>query len=312
MDGLLTDGLLMDGLLPTACALCPRACGANRAAGEKGACGADDRLYVARAALHYWEEPPISGTHGSGAVFFSHCSLRCVYCQNASISMGDVGKETNIERLGRIFCELEAQGAHNINLVTPTHYAPQIRAALDEARAAGMALPVVYNTSGYETVCAIRALEGYVDVYLTDLKYASPALAARYSNAPDYPKTAWAALDAMVEQVGAYEEGDSSLLARRGVIVRHLALPGQVEDSKAVLGTLFSRYQNRICYSLMSQFTPIAGQLEGFAELRRTLSGTEYDELVDYALALGIETCFTQEAEAASEDFIPPFDLDGV
>ena len=180
------------------CDLCPRSCGVDRAAGERGACGADGRLVVARAALHFWEEPPISGSRGSGTVFFAHCPLRCVYCQNAVIAAGEAGAEVSVERLGEMCLELQEQGALNVNFVTPTHYAPEARAAVAWARERGLALPVVWNTSGYETVAAVRANAGTVDAYLADFKYADAELARRYSHAPDYPEVALAALEAMV------------------------------------------------------------------------------------------------------------------
>ncbi|MDR3053696.1 MAG: radical SAM protein [Coriobacteriales bacterium] len=298
--------------LPVSCKLCPRACGANRAAGEHGVCGADDTLRVARAALHAWEEPPISGWRGSGTVFFSNCPLQCVYCQNESISSGRVGKAIAVERLARIFLELQKQGAHNINLVTPTQYVPQITEALATARMAGLQLPVVYNTSGYETVETIEMLKGHVDIYLTDFKYCDPKLACRYSNAPDYEQLALRALRAMLAQVGDYTLGDEGIL-QRGVIVRHLLLPGQLGDSKAVVATVFSACKNRVCYSLMNQYTPLlGGGCERFAELGTTVSEADYSALIDFALGLGITNSFMQEGGTAEESFIPPFDLTGV
>jgi putative pyruvate formate lyase activating enzyme len=296
-------------LLPTSCTLCPRRCGANRAAGQHGLCGADDTLQVARAALHFWEEPPISGTKGSGTVFFSNCPLHCVYCQNEPISSGCAGKAIGIERLAEIFLELQAQGAHNINLVTPTHYVSQIIAALDTARAAGLTLPIVYNTSGYETVETIERLAGSIDIYLTDFKYASPALAARYSHAPDYPSVALKALQAMVDQVGEYSEDEP--LLKTGVILRHLLLPGQLEDSKEVIRRAYAAVGNKVCYSLMSQYTPLVGVTLPL-ELQQTVVEQDYDELIDYALDLGIIHSFMQEGGAAKESFIPAFDLTGV
>jgi putative pyruvate formate lyase activating enzyme len=298
--------------------LCPRACSANRRAGQTGTCGADDTLVVARAALHFWEEPPISGTRGSGTVFFSNCPLHCIYCQNYPIAQGQAGKAITVERLAQIYLELEAQGAHNINLVTPTHYVPQILDALDLARTRGLELPIVYNTSGYEQPVTIDMLAGTVDIYLTDFKYANPVLAARYSNAPDYPAAALAALQAMFKQVGSYTLGDDGLL-RRGIIVRHLMLPGQLADSKAIVRALFERYGNAVCYSLMNQYTPMpqlaTAEEDGgcrYPELRATVSEDEYSELVDYALDLGITNSFMQEGGTAEESFIPPFDLTGV
>ena len=248
--------------LPHHCRLCPRACGADRAAGQTGYCGADDRLMVARAALHHWEEPCLSGapddTRGSGTVFFSGCALRCCYCQNYPISQEGVGKAITVERLAEIFLRLQRDGARNINLVTATQYLPQVRRALDLARADGLALPIVYNTGGYETVAAVKALTGYVDIWLTDFKYADPALADRLSAAPDYPAVAEAALRQMLLQTGAPVYDKEGFL-QRGVIVRHLALPGCVQDSRAVLTTLAHLQQETgipFVPSLMSQFTP--------------------------------------------------------
>jgi putative pyruvate formate lyase activating enzyme len=313
-------------LLPTACELCPRRCHVNRAVGEVGWCGADDSLRVARAALHRWEEPPISGVSGSGTVFFSNCTMRCVYCQNVGIAHGDVGRAVSVERLAQIFCEQQRRGANNLNLVTPTHYAPQIKTALRMARAAGCTLPVVYNTGGYETVEAIHGLLGFVDVYLTDFKYASPELSQRYSSASDYTQVALAALDAMVEQVGAYALGgldrgsainplsadeDPVPLLTRGIIVRHLMLPGQLEDSKAVVRLLHDSFGDAICLSLMNQYTPLP-YVADWPELMCTVLDSEYDELIDYALDLGVSNSFMQEGGAAEESFIPDFDYEGV
>lgn len=313
-------------LLPSSCELCPRRCGANRAAGERGACGADDRLVVARAALHFWEEPPLSGEDGSGAVFFSHCPLGCSYCQNGSIARGQAGAPVTVARLAEMMRELEAQGALNVNLVTATHYAPQARAAVATAREAGMALPVVWNTSGYETVEAVRANRGTVDVYLADLKYADAGLAARYSAAPDYPAVALDALDAMVEAVGepAFDEHRGQERLVRGVIVRHLLLPDCLDDSRAVVRLLHERYGPAVRLSLMSQYTPVlaaaaeAGDararrvLERCPELAHTVPEADYEALLDYADDLGVEDYYWQEGSAAEESFIPAFDLTGV
>lgn len=313
-------------LLKSSCDLCPRRCGANRQAGERGACGADDRLIVARAALHFWEEPPISGEAGSGTVFFAHCPLRCSYCQNAVIAAGQAGREVSVERLADICLELQGQGALNINFVTPTHYAPQIAAAAALSRGKGLRLPIVWNTSGYETPEAVRALAGTVDVYLADFKYADSALAERYSRAPDYPTAALAALDAMVDQVGdaVFDEYNGQRRLARGVVVRHLMLPDALEDSKRVVELLHFRYGPRILLSLMNQYTPVlaaaarrgdrhaAAVLRSCPELARRVPDAEYGQLLDFADSLGIEEYFWQEGGAAEESFIPPFDLTGV
>jgi putative pyruvate formate lyase activating enzyme len=304
-------GASLDDVLPLACTLCPRSCAANRRAGDRGSCGADHTLRVARAALHHWEEPPVSGERGSGTVFFSNCSLRCVYCQNEAISTGRVGASITIERLAKIFVELAEQGAHNINLVTPTHYAPQILRAIEMAREQGMALPIIYNTGGYEALLTVERLAGSVDAYLTDFKYASRSRANRYSRAPDYPEVALAALRAMVAQVGDYALDDEGMLCS-GVIVRHLMLPGQLEDSRAVLDLVYEAVGNRVCYSLMNQYTPMPHESARFAELRAKVSEEEYDALIEYALDIGITTSFMQEGDTATDRFIPAFDLTGI
>ena len=310
----------------SSCDLCPRACGVDRSAGARGVCGADGRLRIARAALHFWEEPPISGTHGSGTVFFSWCPLRCTYCQNAVIADGEVGAEISVERLAEIYLELQAKGALNINLVTPTHYAPHARAALDLARAQGMDLPIVWNTSGYETVRSIRENQGYADVYLADFKYASRKLAARYSKAPDYPQIALDAIAAMVDEVGSpcFDEYEGDERMTRGVVVRHLMLPGALEDSMRVVRTVWERFGNSVLLSIMNQYTPVladrANDGDAFArrelkrcpELSRRVPDGDYERLLDFADSLGIDDYFWQEGGAAEESFIPAFDLEGV
>lgn len=308
------------------CDLCPRLCGADRAAGKRGACGADGRLMVARAALHFWEEPPISGSRGSGTVFFAHCPLRCVYCQNAVIAAGEAGAEVSVERLGEMCLELQEQGALNVNFVTPTHYAPEARAAVAWARERGLALPVVWNTSGYETVAAVRANEGTVDAYLTDFKYVDAELARRYSHAPDYPEVALAALEAMVEEAGrpTFDEVDGEPRLTGGVVVRHLMLPGALEDSKRVVRLVHERFGDAVLLSLMNQYTPVladaakagdaraAATLDRCPELAERVSDDEYELLLDYADELGVEDYFWQQGGAAEDSFIPAFDLSGV
>lgn len=319
-------GLMQANNLPAECDLCPRKCGANRAAGVSGMCGADDGLVVARAALHFWEEPPISGSAGSGTVFFAHCPLRCAYCQNAVIAEGRAGRTISVERLAEICLELQGQGALNVNFVTPTHYAPQVRSAVALARRKGLFLPIVWNTSGYETIASIEANAGVVDVYLTDFKYANASLAARYSRASDYVDIALAALDAMVDQVGepSFDEVDGLPRMVRGVVVRHLMLPGAFEDSKRVVELVHSRYGGSVLLSLMNQYTPVvsaaaqAGDRRAAAWLRRcpeladTVSGEEYESLLEYADELGVQDYFWQEGGAAEESFIPAFDCAGV
>ena len=295
------------------CNLCPRECGVDRASGQLGVCGQTEELKVARAALHYWEEPCISGEEGSGAVFFSGCPLHCVFCQNENIANGTTGKKITVSRLSEIFLELQEKGANNINLVTPGHFVPQIIKALDRARADGLFLPVVYNTSSYENVDTIRMLEGYVDIYLPDFKYMDSRLSARYSHAPDYAKVAKAAVAEMVRQTGkaSFLHGDEDSLIKRGTIVRHLTLPGCMEDSKSVLKYLHETYGDTIYISIMNQFTPLSN-LEKYPELNRRITEEEYEELVDYAIEIGIQNGFIQEGDTAEESFIPAFDCEGV
>lgn len=293
--------------------LCPRNCGARRNAGEIGVCGQTDRLKAARAALHFWEEPCISGKEGSGTVFFSGCSLHCVFCQNRDISDGTAGKFITAERLTEIFLELQEKGANNINLVTPGHFAPQIARALAGAKEQGLRLPVVCNTGSYEYVETLKGLEGLVDIYLPDFKYMDSTLGRRYSHAENYSEVAKAALAEMVRQTGAavFEKGDEDGLIKRGTIVRHLVLPGCTEDSKAVIKYLYETYGNTIYISIMNQFTPMSG-LEKYPEINRRVTKEEYEEVVDYAISLGVENGFIQEGETAEESFIPAFDGKGI
>ena len=305
-------------LLPSACDWCPRRCGANRAAGEKGFCGADDTMRVARAALHFWEEPPLSGKTGSGAVFFSGCPLRCCFCQNAVIAADQVGKEISPGRLEEIFFELRDQGALNINLVTPTHYAPLIAYVAAHARARGFDLPFVWNTSGYETVEALHAIAPVADVFLADFKYAHSELARTFSYAVDYPEVALDALDAMVEITGEpqFDEYHGQFRMTRGVVVRHLLLPGHVPESCAAVELLYKRYGEKVLLSLMNQYTPVldvsSAAAQKYPELLRAPSSKEYEQLLDFADSLGIEDYFWQEGGAIDESFIPAFDFTGV
>lgn len=295
------------------CRLCPRNCGVRRETGEIGVCGQTDRLKAARVALHYWEEPCISGKEGSGTVFFSGCNLHCVFCQNRSISDGSAGKYITTERLSEIFLELQEKGANNINLVTPGHFAVQIAEALTRAKKQGLHLPVVYNTGSYEYVETLRQMEGLVDIYLPDFKYMDTVLGLRYSHAADYSEVAKAAIAEMVRQTGAtvFENDDEDGLMKRGTVVRHLVLPGYVEDSKAVIRYLYETYGNRIYISIMNQFTPMPG-LAGYPEINRRVTAKEYGKVVDYALSIGVECGFIQEGETAEESFIPAFDGEGI
>lgn len=292
------------------CLLCPRKCGINRSTGQTGVCGVSSEIKVARAALHYWEEPCISGKRGSGAVFFSGCSLHCVFCQNREISDGKEGKVTSKERLSDIFMELADKGANNINLVTPGQYIPDIVWAVNDAKSRGMKLPIIYNTSGYENVTELKLLEGIVDVYLPDFKYMDSTLSARYSRAKDYPSIAKQALSEMVRQQPDVVIDDATGLIQKGVIVRQLLLPGHVNDAKAVLKYLYDTYHDHVYISMMSQFTPIA--LKDYPEINRTVTRREYERLVDYALEIGITNAFIQEGDVAKDSFIPAFDCEGV
>lgn len=292
------------------CLLCPRKCGINRSTGQTGVCGVSSEIKVARAALHYWEEPCISGKRGSGAVFFSGCSLHCVFCQNREISDGKAGKVISKERLSDIFMELADKGANNINLVTPGQYIPDIVWAVNDAKSRGMKLPIIYNTSGYENVTELKLLEGIVDVYLPDFKYMDSTLSARYSRAKDYPSVAKQALSEMVRQQPDVVIDDATGLIQKGVIVRQLLLPGHVNDAKAVLKYLYDTYHDHVYISMMSQFTPIA--LKDYPEINRTVTRREYERLVDYVLEIGITNAFIQEGDVAKDSFIPAFDCEGV
>ena len=292
------------------CLLCPRKCGINRSTGQTGVCGVSSEIKVARAALHYWEEPCISGKRGSGAVFFSGCSLHCVFCQNREISDGKEGKVISKERLSDIFMELADKGANNINLVTPGQYIPDIVWAVNNAKSRGMKLPIIYNTSGYENVTELKLLEDIVDVYLPDFKYMDSTLSAMYSRAKDYPSVAKQALSEMVRQLPDVVIDDATGLIQKGVIVRQLLLPGHVNDAKAVLKYLYDTYHDHVYISMMSQFTPIA--LKDYPEINRTVTRREYERLVDYALEIGITNAFIQEGGVAKDSFIPAFDCEGV
>lgn len=292
------------------CLLCPRKCGINRSTGQTGVCGVSSEIKVARAALHYWEEPCISGKKGSGAVFFSGCSLHCVFCQNREISDGKAGKVISKERLSDIFMELAVKGANNINLVTPGQYIPDIVWAVNDAKSRGMKLPIIYNTSGYENVTELKLLEGIVDVYLPDFKYMDSTLSAMYSRAKDYPSVAKQTLSEMVRQQPDVVIDDATGLIQKGVIVRQLLLPGHVNDAKAVLKYLYDTYHDHVYISMMSQFTPIA--LKDYPEINRTVTRREYERLVDYALKIGITNAFIQEGDVAKDSFIPAFDCEGV
>ena len=292
------------------CTLCPRGCGVDRTSGARGFCGASDVVCVGRAALHAWEEPPLSGERGSGTVFFTHCTLGCVFCQNRTISRREAqGRPVTQERLAGIFLELQTQGAHNINLVTASHYAPTVRAALQQARVKGLHIPVVYNCGGYETVETLRMLNGLIDIYLPDFKYYSSYYAGMYSGAPDYPDFAKEAIAEMVRQTGA-PQFDQTGMMTRGTIVRHLMLPGLEGDTAQVLRYLAEHFGDRILVSLMRQYTPF-GMAERYPELDRKITDEEYEQAVTLFSELGLAG-FLQDKESISESFIPSFEGQGV
>ena len=292
------------------CELCPRRCGADRKNGAFGFCGGGKEVKIARAALHFWEEPCISGESGSGTVFFSGCTMRCIFCQNREISRGEAGKFVSVERLGEIFLELQEKGANNINLVTPMHYAPQIVSAIDIARKNGLSLPIVWNTGGWELSEKVAEVKDYADIWLTDFKYFDNNLAEKFSFAKNYFENASAALEQMVRQTGKAVFDDDGMM-KKGVIVRHLMLPGHLDDTKNVLRYLYETYGDDIWISIMNQYTPLCSD-ERYPELLRTVLEEEYDEAVDFACELGIENAFVQEGGTVGESFIPPFDLEGV
>ena len=289
----------------TNCTLCPRQCGADRTTG-KGRCRMPDRPVLARAALHHWEEPPLSGTRGAGTVFFSGCSLGCIFCQNDSISQQDFGKEITVPRLREIFFELIEAGAHNIDLVNPTHYAHVVSEALTEP----LPVPVVWNSGGYDRVETLRALEGKVQIYLPDYKYPDPAGAKQYAMAEDYPDVARAAIREMVRQTGPYELDEDGIL-QKGVIIRHLILPGRLEQAKAVMDWVAETFPpHTVLFSLMSQYTPW-GKADQYPELNRRLRKSEIRAAAAYMANLGLDG-FSQEESAAKAEYIPDFDLTGL
>ncbi len=292
------------------CTLCPRECHVNRIEGEVGYCGETSDLRLARASLHMWEEPCISGEEGSGTVFFTGCTLRCVYCQNNIIANGSFGKGIVNERLLEIFFELKDKGAQNINLVTPTHFIPQIMMALEIAKEKGLDMPIVYNTSGYEKKDSIKYLNGFIDIYLPDFKYYDENLSKKYSNAYNYKDYAMESIGEMVRQVGKPEFNEKGMMTK-GVIVRHLVLPGFVEDSKKIIEYLHKTFGDDIYISIMSQYTPLS-HVNAFPEINRKLREDEYNSVVDFAISIGVENGFIQEGESAQESFIPPFNFEGV
>lgn len=298
------------------CSICPRQCNIDRQL-NKGFCGEYDTVRLARAALHFYEEPPISGSNGSGAIFFSGCNLKCVFCQNESIANNNTGIEVSIEKLADIMLDLQSQNAHNINLVTPSHYIYQIKKALILAKEKGLTIPIVYNSSGYELASSIRELDGLVDIYLPDFKYMDDELAVKYSKAPDYSKFAKETIAEMFRQTGSPSFNDNGLMTK-GVIVRHLLLPLAVNNAKNVISYLHDTYEDNIYISIMNQYTPMTDtpSMKSVAtlypELFRKVTKREYNRLLDFVLSLNITNAFFQEGETASDSFIPDFDYTGI
>ena len=288
------------------CRLCPRNCGVNRDIGELGYCGCGKDMVIARYSLHMWEEPCISGVKGSGTIFFSHCNLRCLFCQNYDISTLNKGKVVSIEEFSDICIELQKNGANNINLVTGTMYVPMIVKGIKLAKKKGLIIPVIYNTSGYDSVDTIKMLDGVVDVYLPDLKYYDDELADKYSKCRDYFKYASKAVEEMYKQVGKPVFDDNGMI-RRGVIVRHLILPGNINDSKKIIKYLYYKYHDNIIISIMNQYTPIR-RLE-YEELNHKIKNKDYDEVINYAYDLGIRNAYIQEGDTQKTSFIPDFSV---
>ena len=288
------------------CNICPRRCGADRENGSLGFCGASNKIRIARAALHFWEEPCLSGKNGAGTVFFSHCNMKCVYCQNYRISTRGAGHEVSIGELAEIFLDLQSRGANNIDLVTPTHYALDIAEAVKKAKNSGLHIPVLYNCGGYESVETLKRLEGIIDIYMPDMKYYRDKYAVKYSSAPRYFETACAALEEMYRQTGAFVLDENGIM-QSGVIVRHMMLPGLMLDTKKIMDYLFDTYGNNIYISLMSQYTPLKN-VERFPELNRKIDMKKYNSIVDYCMNRGMENVFIQEGSAAKESFIPCFE----
>lgn len=299
------------------CTLCPRNCGVCRLSGDTGFCGETASLRAARAALHMWEEPCISGTKGSGTVFFSGCNLGCIFCQNEPISSGGIGKDLTVDDLCRIYLSLQDKGANNINLVTPTHFVPHIVTSLELARKNGLSIPIVYNTGSYEKIETLRMLDGLIDVYLPDLKFYNPAVSREYCHAGDYYEVAWAAIEEMFRQTGSCQfapetnENEPIQMMTRGVMVRHLLLPGLEEDAYLMIKQLYKTYGNSIYLSIMSQYTPMP-HMADHETLSKPVNYGVYDRLIDRLIDLGVENAFIQEEGVNKESFIPLFDYEGL
>lgn len=292
------------------CKLCHRNCKVNRNNNKVGFCKASDKIKIARAALHYWEEPPISQENGSGTVFFSYCNFNCVFCQNHEISQEFNGMEVSIKRLAEIFLELQDQGANNINLVTPTHYVPQIIEALKISKSNGLNIPILYNTNSYDSIETIKALNGYIDVYLPDFKYFNDKYAIKYSKVNNYASNSIEVIDEMLNQVGRPVFNSNGCITK-GVIVRHLMLPGLLFDSKKVIDLLYNRYKNNIYISLMNQYVPMFKACD-YTEINKPLNPKHYSSLIQYALDLGVENGFIQDEGTNTSAFTPKFNLKGV
>ena len=292
------------------CNLCMRNCNVNRNKGVKGLCNSTNNIRIARAALHFWEEPCISGEIGSGTVFFSNCNLKCVFCQNYEISSEGFGKEITIDRLADIFIELQEKGANNINLVTPTHFVPQIIEALKIAKNNGLDLPIVYNTNSIDTLDTIKALNGYIDVYLPDFKYFEDKYSMKYSKIKGYSKNVIDVIDEMIKQVGAPKFNKDGII-EKGVIVRHLLLPGLLFDSKKVVDAIYNNFGDNVYISLMNQYTPMHNA-KMYPEINKSINEKTYDVLIDYALSIGIKNGFIQESGTNSKEFVPDFNNEGV
>ncbi|MBQ7137334.1 MAG: radical SAM protein [Bacilli bacterium] len=297
-------------ILLNSCTLCPRNCKVNRNNNQLGFCGMTKDIVVARAGLHFWEEPIISGEKGSGTVFFSGCNLKCAFCQNFNISTNNFGKTVSINRLSKIFLELQEQGAHNINLVTPTHFVPQIIEALKISKRNGLNIPIVYNSSGYENVDTIKLLDGYIDIYLPDFKYFDNKFATKYSKCTNYFEHTSKALEEMIKQVGNPIFDENGMLSK-GVIVRHMLIPGLLNDSKKIISYLVENYNDNIFISIMNQYTP-TNNLNRYPEINKIVDKSDYEELIDYAIDIGIKNGFMQEGETQKTSFIPEFDTSGV
>ncbi|MBR3268619.1 MAG: 4Fe-4S cluster-binding domain-containing protein [Oscillospiraceae bacterium] len=287
------------------CTMCPRKCGVNREQ-QRGFCGEFSVFRIARAAPHYWEEPPISGQNGSGTVFFSGCNLQCIYCQNHDIAVSGIGYTVTSEQLISVFFSLAEQGVHNINLVTPSHFSFQLVPVLEQAKKRGLDLPVIWNSGGYDSVDTLNALDGLIDIYLPDFKYINPQTAKEYSRAEDYPDVAKAAIAEMFRQCGSPVTDPKTGLMHSGVQVRHLILPGHAQEARKILWYLYQQYGNRIGYSIMSQYTPMK-HMQNHPLLSRRITQREYEHVLQYAVQIGIQNAFSQEGEAASESFIPEF-----